>query len=103
MALSAGTRLGPYEIVSLLGVGSIGEVYRARDATLHRDVALKVPGLFEGSNVVQALVLELIEGPTLAERIAQGPIPADEAASIARQIQVVLNWLEELKPRVPSN
>ena len=111
MPLFAGTRLGAYEIVSALGAGGMGEVYRARDAKLNRDVALKVlPELFacdpdrlarfkreaqvlaslnhpniaaiygfEESNGVQALVLELVEGPTLADRVAQGPIPPDEA------------------------
>jgi serine/threonine protein kinase len=102
MPLSAGTRLGAYEIISALGAGGMGEVYRAHDAKLNRDVALKVlPELFacdpdrlarfkreaqvlaslnhsniaaiygfEGSNGVQALVLELVEGPTLADRVA---------------------------------
>ena len=100
----------------------MGEVYRARDTKLHRDVALKVlPEIFlkdperlarfqreaivlaslnhphigaiygfEESNDISALVLELVEGPTLADRIAQGPIPADEACSIANQIATAL-------------
>src|SRR6266699_45663 len=122
MALSAGTRLGPYEILSALGAGGMGEVYRARDTKLDRDVAIKVlPELFvsdpervarfqreaktlaalnhphiggiyglEDADGVRALVLELVEGPTLADRIAQGPIPLDEALPIARQIAEAL-------------
>ena len=127
MPLSAGARLGPYEIVSALGAGGMGEVYRARDAKLNRDVALKVlPELFardpdrlarfkreaqvlaslnhptiaaiygfEESNGVQALVLELVEGPTLADRVAQGPIPVDEALPMARQIAEALEAAHE--------
>jgi serine/threonine-protein kinase len=122
MSLSAGSRLGPYEIVSPLGAGGMGEVYRARDTKLNRDIALKIlPEPFaldpdrlarftreaqvlaslnhpniaaiygsEESNGVQALVLELVEGPTLADRIAHGPIPLDEALPIARQIAAAL-------------
>src|SRR5262245_5991895 len=118
MPLSAGTRLGPYEILSSLGAGAMGEVYRARDTKLNRDVAVKVlPAEFaldpdrlarftreaqvlaalnhphiaaihglEESTHVRALILELVEGETLADRIANGPIPLDEALTIARQI-----------------
>ena len=118
MALTPGTRLGPYEIQSALGAGGMGEVYRARDTKLHRDVALKVlPELhgadpdrlarfrreaqvlaslnhphigaiygLEDSGGAPVLVLELVEGPTLAERIAQGALPLDEALPVARQI-----------------
>src|ERR687891_1193755 len=106
MTLSPGTRLGAYEIVALIGAGGMGEVYRARDTRLNRDVALKVlPELFaadpdrlarfkreaqllaslnhpniaaiyglEDAHGTTALVLELVEGPTLAERIANGPL-----------------------------
>jgi eukaryotic-like serine/threonine-protein kinase len=127
MPLSAGTRLGAYEIGSALGAGGMGEVYRARDAKLNRDVALKVlpelfacdPGRlarfkreaqvlaslnhpsiaaiygFEESNGVQALVLELVEGPTLADRVAQGPIPIDDALPMARQIAEALEAAHE--------
>ena len=117
-----GQQLGSYKILSLLGAGGMGEVYRARDSRLDRDVALKVvPELFaqdvglmsrfqrearvlaslnhphiaaiyglEESNDVRALVMELVEGPTLAERIAQGPILVDQALPIARQMAEAL-------------
>jgi hypothetical protein len=126
MPLQPGTRLGPYEVLSALGAGGMGEVWRARDRRLGRDVALKVLpeafvadserlarfereakvlaslnhphiahiyGLEEadaGAGAVRALVLELVEGPTLADRIARGPIPIDEALPIARQIAEAL-------------
>jgi serine/threonine protein kinase len=118
VALQLGTRLGPYEIQSAVGAGGMGEVYRATDTNLGRQVAIKVlPDTFahhperlarfereaktlaalnhpniaaiyglERSDGVTALVMEFVEGPTLADRIAQGPIPVDEALSIARQI-----------------
>ena len=127
MTMQPGARLGLYEIQSPLGAGGMGEVYRAHDATLNRDVALKIlpevfaldpdrlarftreaqvlaslnhPNIggiygFEGSNGLQALVLELVEGPTLADRIAQGPIPIDEALPIARQIAEALEAAHE--------
>jgi serine/threonine protein kinase len=122
MTLSAGVRFGPYEIRAPLGAGGMGEVYRARDTKLNRDVAIKVlPAEFaldpdrlarftreaqvlaslnhphiaaihglEESNDVQALILELVEGETLADRIARSPIPLDEAVAIARQIAEAL-------------
>src|SRR5262245_41281263 len=122
MSLGPGTRLGSYEIVAPIGVGGMGEVYRARDTKLGRDVALKIlPESFaldadriarfqreaqflaslnhpniaaihhiEESNGVSALVMELVEGETLADRIARGPIPLDEALPIVGQIAEAL-------------
>ena len=118
MSLRTGSRLGPYEVVALIGVGGMGEVYRARDTKLKRDVALKVlPEVFSAdpnwltrfrqeaevlaslshshiasiygvheTEGTQALVLELVEGETLADRIARGPVPCEEALQMARQI-----------------
>src|SRR3974377_863854 len=108
MALSAGTMLGPYEILAPVGAGGMGEVYRARDLRLRRDVALKISAerfserferearaiaalnhpnictLFDiGPNY---LVMELIEGETLAERLSRGPLRLDDALRIAAQI-----------------
>jgi hypothetical protein len=117
-SLSAGDRIGSYQIVALVGVGAMGEVYQAIDTRLNRDVALKVlpapfsldadrvarferearllaalnhPNIaaiygFEESDERQALVLELIQGPTLGERLGRGAIPIDEALAIARQV-----------------
>lgn len=117
MAFSAGTRLGPYEILSPLGAGGMGEVYRATDNNLKRQVAIKVlpqsmaadrdrvvrfqreaevlaalnhPNIahihgLERSGGVVALVMELVEGPTLADRIAQGPLPVEEALAVTVQ------------------
>ena len=122
MSLVSGTRLGPYEILSPIGKGGMGEVYRAQDTKLDRDVAIKVlseefakdkerlarfereakllaslnhPNIasiygLEESDGVTALVLELVEGPTLAERIAEGPIPVEEVLPIAWQITEAL-------------
>ena len=127
MSLESGNTLGPYTITAKIGAGGMGEVYRARDTKLDRDVALKVlPEAFtsdpdrlarfereakvlaslnhpniggiyglEESDGVKALVLELVEGPTLADRIAQGPIPVDEALPIAKQIAEALEAAHE--------
>ena len=123
MSLEPGTRLGPYEIVSAIGAGGMGEVYRATDTNLKRAVAIKVlPDLFardpdrlarfqreaellgalNSHHIAQihglqktgdsvALVLELVEGETLADRIARGPIPLEEALPIASQIADALD------------
>jgi serine/threonine protein kinase len=120
-------RIGVYHIQTLLGAGGMGEVYRAKDTKLNREVALKVlpnaftrdpdrlarfkreaqvlaslnhPHIgaihgFEDSGDIHALVLELVEGDTLAERIARGPIPLDEALPIARQIAEALEAAHE--------
>ena len=122
MSLAPGSRLGPYEIVGLIGAGGMGEVYRARDGKLTRDVALKIlppvfardperlarftreanllaslnhPNIaaiygFESSDHSPALVLEMVEGPTLADRIERGAIPLEDALPIARQIAEAL-------------
>jgi serine/threonine-protein kinase len=117
MPLSAGTRLGPYEILALIGAGGMGEVYRARDPRMGREVAIKVSAerfsdRFEREvravaslnhpNICQIydvgpnyLVMELVEGPTLADRIKQGAMPLDEALSIAHQIGDALEAAHE--------
>ena len=123
MPIAAGTRLGVYEFTARIGAGGMGEVYRARDTRLGRDVALKIlPDLFahdperiarfkreaqvlaslnhphiagiyglEEALGLSALALELVDGPTLAERVAQGPVPLAEAVGIARQIADALD------------
>ena len=127
MSLTPGNRIGPYEVVAALGAGGMGEVYRARDPKLGRDVAIKVlpasvtndtdrlarfsreaqvlaalnhPHIASIYHVEEtpkgsALVMELVEGETLADRIMRGAIPIDEALSIARQIAEALEAAHE--------
>ncbi len=127
MALATGVRFGPLEVIELLGAGGMGEVYRARDSRLDRDVALKVlPDRFnldahrlarftrearvlaslnhpniatlygiEEHEGRQALVLELVDGGTLADRIALEPLSLSETLSIAQQIAAALEAAHE--------
>ena len=118
MALTPGTRVGAYDITGLIGAGGMGEVYRARDSKLKREVAIKVlpadvaadperlarfqreaevlaslnhPHIAHVYGIENgALVMELVEGEDLSQRIARGPIPIDEALPIARQIAEAL-------------
>jgi serine/threonine-protein kinase len=121
MADSAPTRLGRYEVVSSIGKGGMGEVFKGRDPQLNRDVALKVSAqqftdrferearaiaALNHTNICTLydigpnyLVMEFVEGPTLAERIAEGPIPLEEALGIAKQIAAALEVAHE-KPIV---
>ncbi len=145
MPLEPGARLGVYEIIGAIGAGAMGEVYRARDTKLNRDVAIKilpahlaadngasqarpgsdrmarfereaqvlaslnhphiaqiygveesVPSTSSGQAAVRAIVMELVEGEDLAERIAKGPIPVDEALPLARQIAEALEAAHEI-------
>ena len=134
MSLASGTRIGIYEIVAPIGAGGMGEVYRARDTRLNRDVAVKIlPDTFAAdpsrvmrfrreaqllatlnhANIAQiygfeevtplsaqavasaAIVLELVDGRTLADRRLEGPLPLDEAVAIARQIAEALETAHE--------
>src|SRR6516162_6419097 len=127
MVLNVGSRLGPYEVLLPLGAGGMGEVYRARDTKLGRDVAMKVLpealaqdperiARFEREAKVLAslnhgsiaslygleesegrhfLVMELVEGETLAERIQRGAVPVEEALKIAHQIAEALEFAHE--------
>jgi serine/threonine protein kinase len=127
LALIPGTRLGPYEVVAQIGVGGMGEVYRATDTNLKRAVAIKVlpaslaadaerlarfqreaevlaalnhPNIgtiygLERSGDTTALVMELVEGEDLSQRITRGAIPIDEALPIAKQIAEALEAAHE--------
>ena len=127
MTIEQGTSLGSYTVLALIGAGGMGEVYKARDTKLGRDVAIKVlpeilskdeerlarfgrearvlaslnhPNIaaiygLEDSDGVQFIVLELVDGETLAERIARGPIPVDEALPLFKQIAEALEAAHE--------
>jgi len=127
MSLQIGQQIGSYEITSLIGKGGMGEVYRARDSKLKRDVAIKaLPDEFsrdherlirfqreaevlaslnhsniasiydlQEANESRFLIMELVEGETLAERISRGPLPIEEALNIAKQICEALETAHE--------
>jgi len=117
MTLAAGTRLGPYEILALIGAGGMGQVFRARDTRLGREVAIKISAerfsdrfareahaiaALNHSNVCTLhdvgpdyLVMELVEGQVLNERIQQGALPLDETLRIAKQIAQALEAAHE--------
>jgi eukaryotic-like serine/threonine-protein kinase len=117
MVLTAGSRVGPYEVIAAIGKGGMGEVYRARDTRLPRDAAIKIsaekfserfareahaiaslnhPNITTPYDVgPDYLVMELVEGQTLSDRIKQGPLSLEEAAGIARQIADGLDYAHE--------
>jgi serine/threonine protein kinase len=135
-AISVGALISHYQVTGKLGAGGMGEVYRALDSKLNREVAIKVlpegfaqdteriarfqreaqvlaslnhPNIaaiygLEESDGIRAPVMELVEGPTLADRTAAGPIPLDEALMIARQIVLTLvsNWPAMVKRIRPN-
>src|SRR3989442_531715 len=127
MSIKPGTRIGPYEMTSLLGEGGMGVVFRAPDTQLKRDVGLKllpdhfandpdrlvrfqreaqilaslnhpniaqIHGLEESDNT-RCIVMELVEGETLADKLKRGPMVVDEALSIAKQIAEALEYAHE--------
>jgi len=126
--LTPGTRLGPYDIKALIGQGGMGEVYRARDTRLDRDVAIKIlPAVFatdaerlarfereaktlaslnhpniahihgaEDAGSTLAIVMELVEGDDLSQRLVRGPIALAEALAIARQIAEAMQTAHDL-------
>jgi serine/threonine-protein kinase len=125
--MSPGARLGAYEVIDRLGAGGMGEVYRARDSRLARDVAIKVlPAAFsydaermgrfqreatvlaslnhpniaciyglEEHEGLRALIIELVDGEDLSQRLRRGPIPLEEAIPLARQITDALEYAHE--------
>jgi eukaryotic-like serine/threonine-protein kinase len=127
MTLAPGIRLGSYEVLAPIGAGGMGEVYRARDTRLHRDVAIKIlPELFaadpdrlmrfereaktlaalnhpniahvygvEESPGGRALVMELVDGDDLAQQLARGPLPVDQALAVARDVAAALEAAHE--------
>src|SRR5512139_1533574 len=127
MTVASGSRIGSYEVTGKLGEGGMGEVWRATDSKLKREVAIKVlPEAFtedkdrlarfereaqllaqlhhpniasifglEESDGTRALVMELVDGEDLAQRIARGPIPIDETIAIAKQIADALEAAHE--------
>src|ERR1700685_3507563 len=128
MALASGTKLGPYEIIAPLGAGGMGEVYRARDTRLDRDVAIKVlltnlssdPSLKQRlereakavsklshphictlhdighQDGIDFLVMELVEGESLEQRLTKGPLPPDQVVRYAGQIAGALAKAQKL-------